>query len=355
MKMSRGIAMGNVRTWGFALVVFGSLLLFTSAAPAQTCTPVVYVFRHAEDTNPPNPPGPIFALTPTGQAHAALYPTMVSDFEAAPNNFCKVAKVYATTIADKVGDCGANCKSATNAFCTARPLACAVITGDASKCTSSLAEPTACTNKPSNPPITRVGGFELYEYLGNGNNAPSNPDYSTPVATALRDELLATARTGQSSAIFWTSQGMHVLGGAIIKAAMGSAGSNVPAKNGNAIPPRNSAYIFKAVGTGSDLKFSDTPLASRTIMPSSFYVQCFNHVEASGQFPPPAPKFIEPFYCGYDTAQSNLGGKPPDSCNANAQCGTIPNSENQKIRGKICNTTAVLPDTSGPSIFGACE
>jgi hypothetical protein len=347
--------MGKVRTWGCTLVVFGSLVLFTSAALAQTCTPVVYVFRHAEDTNPANPPGPIFALTPTGQAHAALYPTMVNAFEAAPNDFCKVAKVYATTTQDKVGECGQNCKSATNAFCTARPLACTVITGDASKCTSSLADPTVCTDHPSNPPITQVGGYQLYEYLGNGNDPPPNPDYSTPVAIALRDELLATARAGQSSAIFWTSQGMHVLGGVIIAAATGSAGSNIPAKNGNAIPPRNSVYLFKALGSGSDMKFGDTPLASRTTMPSSFYVQCYNHVEASSQFPPPAPKFIQPYYCGFDTAQSNLGGKPPDSCKVNVQCGTIPNKENSMIQGKICNTTALLPNTAGPSIFGACD
>jgi hypothetical protein len=346
--------MGNVRTWGFALVVFGSLALFTSAALAQTCTPVVYVFRHAEDTNPPNPPGPIFALTPTGQAHAALYPAMISDFEAS-NNFCKVAKVYATTIADKTGDCGANCKSATNAFCTARPLACVVATGNASQCTSSLADPTVCTNKPSDPPITRVGGFELYEYLGNGNNEPSNPDYSTPVAKALRDALLATARAGQSSAIFWTSQGMHVLGGVIINAAKGSAGSNVPKKLNNAIPPRNSAYIFRAVGSGSALTFSDTPLASRTTELSSlFYLQCFNHVEPDDATPPPVPRFTDPYYyCGFGTAQSNLGGKPPDSCQVNVQCGTIHNDENSMIKGKICNTTALVPP-SGTNIFGRC-
>ena len=345
--------MGNVRTWGFAWVVFGSVVLFTSAALAQTCTPVVYVFRHAEDTNPPNPPGPIFALTPTGQAHAALYSTMISDVGAA-NNFCKVTKVYATTIAKKVGDCGASCESATNAFCTARPLACLVATGDAHQCTSILADPTVCTDKPSNPPIMRVGNLELYEYLGNGNNLPSNPNYSTPVANALRDELLATARAGQSSAIFWTSQGMHILGGVIIKAANGSAGSNLPAKNGNAIPPRNSVYIFKAVGSGSALKFSDTPLASRTTEPSSFYLQCYNHVEPDPAVPPPVPRFTDPYYyCGFGTAQSNLGGKPPDSCQVNVQCGTIHNDENSLIKGKICNTTALVPP-SGTNVFGRC-
>ena len=65
--------MSKVRTSGCALVLFGALVLSASAAPAQTCTPVILAFRHAEDTNPPNPPGPIFALTPTGTRHAELY------------------------------------------------------------------------------------------------------------------------------------------------------------------------------------------------------------------------------------------------------------------------------------------
>src|SRR5215472_10424471 len=106
--------MGNGRTAGSALILLGSLVFFVSSAMGQVCTPVVYAFRHAEDTNPPNPPGPIFALTPTGQAHAALYPKLVSDFEAA-NKFCPVAKVYATTKVRKTGECGTQCDSATNA------------------------------------------------------------------------------------------------------------------------------------------------------------------------------------------------------------------------------------------------
>jgi hypothetical protein len=361
MKMRRGIAMGKVRTWGCALVVFGSLVLFTSAALAQTCTPVVYVFRHAEDTNPPgsHPPVPIFALTPAGQKHAELYPTMVSAFEAADPKkpLCKVAKVYATTIKDKV-DCKQDCKSATNAFCTARPLACAVITGDAYKCThSNLANPIFCPRDTDYLPITQVGSYQLYEYLGNGNAVPPHPDYSTPVAIALRKDLLDTAKASQSSAIFWTSQGMHVLGGVIIAAAKGSPGSNIPEKTSPAIPPRNSVYLFEAVGSGSDLKFSDTPLVpeeKRLDLRFSYYVQCYNHVEASSQFPPPAPKFIEPYYCGFDTAQSNLGGSPEKSCGVNYQCGTIPIRDLSRVEGKICDTTKLVEDTKGAQIFGAC-
>src|SRR5215471_1722563 len=99
MNTHRRIAMGNVRTASCALVLFGSLVFCASSVLGQACTPVVYAFRHAEDTNPPgqHPPVgevPIFALTPTGRAHAALYPTRISDLQAA-NHFCPVAKVYA--------------------------------------------------------------------------------------------------------------------------------------------------------------------------------------------------------------------------------------------------------------------
>jgi hypothetical protein len=322
--------MSNAKTLGCALVLFGYFGFFPSSALGQSgCTPVVYAFRHAEDTNPPNPPGPIFALTATGQAHAALYPAMTSEF-GDDSRFCPVTKVYATTKARKVGDCGSECASATNAFDTATPLANSVMAAD---------------------PITTVGGNQLYEYLGNGNKAPKDPSYMTDTAIALRRELFATARLDQSSAIFWTSQGLHVLGGAIINAT-----SIVPDKNATPpeTPPRNAVYIFTFFGSG----FSDT------VSPSTATVQCFNHVEASSQFKdPPAPKFIDPtgtpptqlYYCGYNE-QSNLGGSPPKSCKPNDDpCGTIPNASTKDIKGKICNTPSVLPNTSGPSIFGACK
>src|SRR5262245_11149560 len=74
MNMNWRIAMGNARAAGCVLVLFGSLALCAPSALGQPCGPVVYAFRHAEDTNPPgaHPPVPIFALTPTGKAHAAL-------------------------------------------------------------------------------------------------------------------------------------------------------------------------------------------------------------------------------------------------------------------------------------------
>ena len=339
--------MGKVRTLGCALVLFSALVFFAPSALGQaTCLPVVYVFRHAEDTNPPGdhtgdpPKVPIFALTPTGQAHAALYPGMISELESRTStNYCPVAKVYATTKVRKKGECGTECDSATNAFDTATPLANKVMSGA--------------------DPITTVGGNQLYEYLGNGNDAPTTPKYDTDTAKALRTELLATANDSKSSAIFWTSQGLHVLGGAII-----NAGSNVPEKNGGAIPPRNAVYIFVANGSAPNIaRFHDTPMSSTLPVPSSVFVQCFNHVETSDQFNPKASHFIDPagnpptqpYYCGYNNDQANLGGTPGKSCNVNTQCGTIPNDENKKIKGKICATEFLPRNTAGPSIFGACD
>lgn len=358
MNLYRRIAMGNVRTSGCVLVLFGSVVFFASSALGQpeACTPVVYAFRHAEDTNPPVPPGehppagtvPIFALTPTGQAHAKLYASgMVSAFEHGIN-FCPVAKVYAATKAGKENTekdpCGNQCASATNAFDTATPLAKEVMTGK-----------DPITTVTTDTPTVR----QLYEYLGNGNDAPETPNYNTSTAIALRKELLATANRSESSAIFWTSQGLHVLGGAIIDATSRVPDKNFP-KDKGVTPPRNAVYIFKAVGSAPNItKFEDIPANTST------YVQCFNFVGASIAVTPNGPRFIDPigispprtqlYYCGYGP-ENVLGGQLPAGCGLNVQCGVIENDQNQKIRGKICNTTtSMVPKTTGTNTFGACE
>ncbi len=331
--------MRHLRALAGAVVLGTCALLAAGSALAQACTPVVYAFRHAEDTNPPSP-GPVFALTPTGQRHANLYATMVPALATA-NNFCPVDKVYATTKATKVAPCGNNCLSATNAFDTGAPLARAVMGRD---------------------PITAVGGHELYEYLGNGNDAPDNPSYFTDVAVALRAALRESANAGRSAAIFWTSQGLNVLGGAIV-----AGKSIVPSKKDGDTPPRNAAYVFTAKRTGG----GGTPYdAFDDIASATTFVQCFNRVETTRQFNPPGPRFFFPtaddplqrYYCGYG-AQSNLGGTPGKSCAVNAQCGNVANDDagkpdvksNKDIVGKICNTqTQMLPDSAGTDIFGGC-
>ena len=351
--------MGKVRASGCALVLFSSLGLLASSALA--CTPAVFVFRHAEDTNPPAPL--IFHLTPTGEFHAILYRIMVPAF-ADGTTFCKVTTVYAATPVDKPDFS----KSATNSFFTAQPLAQQQMAGK--------------------DPIIELGTFDkkhpensrLYEFLGNGNNAPAEQpsNYETEVAKRLRTALLATANKNESSAIFWTSQGMHVLGGAIIEKT-----SNVPDKNFSGLkysgtPPRNAVYVFKAVGSSPNIaQFSDIPLRTSTKgvpnrpeVLAGFYVQCFNHVEYSNDLNPHPAHFVKDpvlFYCGY-SSQSNLGGPPPSyvkdkTCNYDANgkltkpCdGSISQGDNVKIDGKICDTTNLDAGIdSSTDIYGACN
>jgi len=223
-------------------------------------------------------------------------------------------------------------------------------------------------------PITKVGNdpndvnTQLWEYLGNGQNPkPTLPiNYNTTVAGQLRNELLATAKRGESSAIFWTSQGLHVLGGVIIDGT-----SIVPDKNADAgtphagtphagTPPRNAVYLFTAVkDSEGNLKFDGTPSKSTTrdpVLSTSVYVQCFNRVEKTDSpLLQPTPRFTvpPPFICGFGT-NSNLGytGK---NCAVGAQCGTIPNDQNSDLKGRICNTTTdILENTSASEIFGEC-
>jgi len=356
--MNMRIAIDKLRISGCALVLFWSLVFLASSALA--CTPAVLVFRHAEDTNPPAPL--IFHLTPTGEFHALLYKFMVPAF-ADGTKYCPVTMVYAATKADKPN----KDKSATNSFYTAQQLAQQIMGKD---------------------PITvvKVNGVDkqLYEYLDNWINPPNppkSPSYVTAPATALREELRNTANEGKSSAIFWTSQGLHILGGAIINGT-----SKIPdkishfddkGKPDGPTPPRNEVYVFEAVGTGVNLQFSDTPLRTHTRgvpdtpdVLAGFYVQCFNHVEYSAALNPHAPHFVQDpvrYYCGYGE-QSNLGGKPPEyvkdkTCNYDAEgklttiCeGSIPENQNIKIDAKICNTTDLDPNVDQSSgIYGACK
>jgi len=362
MNMKRRLAMGKVRTSGCALALFSSLVLVASSALA--CTPAVFLFRHAEDTNPPSPL--IFHLTPTGEFHALMYRFMVPAF-ADGTKYCEVKTVYAATTVDKPD----HSKSATNSFFTAQPLAKQIMNKD----------PIIKMGLPCQKADEDKEKCRLYEYMGNGINAPSAPNYDTDVAKALRAALLASANNNESSAIFWTSQGMHVMGGAIIGKTSNAPDKNFPNTKYSGTPPRNAVYVFEAVGSAGNIsQFSDTPLRShasgvpdRPEVLAGFYVECFNHVEYSNDLNPHPAHFVpttqDPahFYCGYG-GQSNLGGTPPSYmkdkvCNYDANgklttpCdGSIPFAQNIKIDGKICNTTELDPNVDNSTdIYGACN
>jgi hypothetical protein len=399
----------------------GSIALAVCPGVAEAdCTPVVYVFRHAEDYKPTSGP-PWGQLTNTGAKHASLYPGMINVLMSEKSH-CPVKAVYATNPSKNETpgvNQALNLGGSDNSFCTARPLARGVNSG------SKFPSPDPKTNKlfsemcnmayaPSdqsnalseNDPyvyVSSVDGKTLYgldEYMGNTPIGNFTPSYTTDVAAALRRALLKTANEeGGSSAIYWTSQGLHMLGGAILGMA-----SVIPQKDlknnititdavNNGTPPRNAVYVFepKEGQAAPNINgFQDT---------SDNRVQCYNHVEpgypllASGTnsvFDPAASSMTpdgQKYYCGYGD-QSNLGGKIDDACttgssiltSGNSKCTTIPDDGgqtcvaptpnstspfvgcNQYVQGKICKVKG--KDSSGNSIqlpgqgkdiFGYCS
>lgn len=431
----------------------GLIALATNAGVVYACTPVVYVFRHAEDYTP-NPKicktkddgervmqegdnkncttnGPYGQLTQTGATRASLYPAMVSNFQTNHKNltktltypgeeFCPIKAVYATNPSSGSVTNTMNLGGADNAFCTARPLARSLnptnpavfpsgIIGDnlfRGMCNDLNDDFSVVHNalSPNDPIVFVKVGADLVgldEYMGNTvpkSSGEVKPDYETKVAKALRTALVTTAETQGSSAIFWTSQGLHILAGSII----GNA-SVVPQKKleegkvtvtdaiNKSTPPRNAVYIFKAANDNKS--FLDTPTVDRTQGGdvTANWVQCFNHVEEG--YTLPGPNFFPPnyptdqapiaqrYYCGYGEPQSDLGSKPEDSCgdgsfSSKKNCTTIPDGQcsyastpapgcNQLVKIEICNvnsdesTTSEyykthIKGTGGTGEYGSC-
>jgi len=218
-----------------SLVSFCSLLLFISSASAQTpCTPVVYAFRHAEDFDS------MVALTRDGVEHANFYPNMVSAFQVT-HNYCPVGFVYSmyNINADKK-------PGTTNPFQTAEPLAYA--------------------ETLSKPLMHLSNNHYLYECFGKKCNTETSLTIEgNPTATP--GELLAELKENASgpfpfsSAIFWTSEGLHTLGEAI------ASGTDIPVK-GDHTPPRNAVYVFEYSGSTFNV-VDGTQFLQR-------YLQCYN-------------------------------------------------------------------------------
>src|SRR5258708_3216229 len=166
-------------------------------------------------------------------------------------------------------------------------------------------------------PLEKVssGGasYPLLEYLGNSpdpsKNTPSNPfvpSYTTAVGSALRDTLVTTAQAGESSAIFWTSGGLHVLGGAIINTdskvpqkTIDDGGKTVAFSPGTPIgtPPRNAVYIFPY--NASKAGFDDVAKFNQ-------HVQCYNWTMKSSDAD---TDFRADYWCGTSN-YGDLGGNP---------------------------------------------
>ncbi|MGO9606471.1 MAG: hypothetical protein ACLQAT_24290 [Candidatus Binataceae bacterium] len=314
------------RTLIHSLVSSCSLFLFISTARAQPCTPVVYAFRHAEDLKAPGN-----GLTSVGLVHAGLYPSMVASFGAA-HNYCPVGYVYATYPTNPDGGSGTN-----NPYQTAQPLAVA-----------------ACHNQPPqnfgtchfSPRTELINGGELYEYLGLAASEKNSPDGKPPKAgiSATSSQLLTELgnfipATGLSIAIFWTSQGLNVLGQAIVPDFTGIPGcSTLPpeAECKDLKAPRNAAYVFEFNGSSG---FKQPANITQ-------YVQCFNvHIDVADNSKVVGPEGTT-YYCG----------------NEEYGTGSLPSITNglDSLQGMICDTSLQekggdLIDTGPRGYYGSCQ
>jgi hypothetical protein len=273
-----------------SIVSYGLLagvVLSASGAQAQTpgpdCVPVVYAFRHAEDDKNPVSPFPCpskpdlnctTALTTAGKAHANLYVEMIASLES-QENFCPVRKIYAVNPVNSETAGGT-----TNPFFTGKPLSNVVANRD---------------------PIIEIGSTRIDQKLTNAG-----------VAAGLLQALVDNAKRNTSSALFWTSEGLHDLGVVLGTNIIPVKDAPEPFPGG---PPRNAAYIFSYDSVSEAF---DPPTGE------SAYVQCFNYTDGGEN------NFKNRFYCG-----------KKDNGNLNDKLNSDQNkSKLYKLHARICSPLA---------------
>jgi hypothetical protein len=273
----------------FLSLVVG-LFVFSPSASYAACTPVVYAFRHAEDESKSVAPFPCLpgstvncttALTKVGKEHADLYNEMITNFEMI-HDYCAVKYVYSVNPILPGGFAGGT----TNPFETARPLANDVMNLD---------------------PLIKIGDDIIDEFL------------TVVEPQMLKVILLGHAEVGASSALFWTSDGLHDLG-----LALGT--DIIPEKTEvpKFSPPRNAAYVFK---------FFEGERSEGFIPPSKpdEYVQCFN-VKPEGGIS------TDKYYCGKNNGHGSL---------------SVPEKDFDSLHGRICATAGLPGETA--DYYGYCE
>ncbi len=176
----------------------------------------------------------------------------------------------------------------TNPFETARPLANDVMNLD---------------------PLIKIGDDIIDEYL------------TVVEPETLKIILLGHAEVGWSSALFWTSDGLHDLGEALGTDIIPEK-TEVPKDS----PPRNAAYVFQYFEGSESEGF---------IPPDKFdeYIQCFNidpshHISTDNRY-----------YCGKNNGHGSL---------------SVPDDPNDliKVHGRICATAGLMGETA--DYYGYC-
>jgi hypothetical protein len=215
-------------------------VFFAGAGAASACTPVAYLFRHAEDVNQVKSEPYGLTLSTSGVAHADLYIGMIDKFQQEKPQYCPITTVYSLNPINFDGSWGTS-----NPYWTADPLA-------------QRAQTTGNRN-----PIITVQGMKLTEFLDHGE------------AAKFLEEIKGKVNNQQSVAIFWTSQGM-------CKVAT-TLGPALPGYNCvDSKPPRNSFFRFN---------YNLTTQAFSTI--TTKYSQCFNYNASGDSFTP------NTYYCQF--------------------------------------------------------
>ena len=308
--------MKAISAWCLVLLVSSSLL--GPLAVQASCTPVVYLFRHAEDEMEVND------LTEVGDAHAELYPGMVNGFGAA-QDYCPVGFVYALN--DKKPD---GSKGTINPRDTAMFLAITACYNRA--LATNTNQGVLCDEDGLKPRMTLANGQKLFEFLG---ATKSEQAANGATAAQFRAELIneATVGGGLSTTIFWTSEGLNVLGQAVTPGFKDIPGCTEASstKCSKPKPPRNAVYVFEYSGSFPP---SDSSAFIPTGRPDQ-YLQCFNVNPKKPTTPPVEANAT--YYChvGLDG-----GGNLPDI------------KQLDGLLGKICDTTG-LPFVRD-NYFGPC-
>jgi len=272
------------------------------------CTPVVYLFRHAEegsgatglDQN---------TLRPAGLQHANLYNSMIERFQA-KLGYCPVNTVFAMARKNAPSAPNfANGLGTTNPFFTARPLSVAVRQAfDLSLPRREDSDPLLNESDPYYNPITSTSSVMeiiglvqpaglLYEYM---------PDFGTrdSFRQAIKDALTfdGNEQYHSSVAIFWSSQGLNEVAEILGQPIPAYAGNSVPAGPNDYKAPRNAVFVFSnynedeiaepnAQVTG---KFDTISIAPTDILKSTTgtYIQCFNYYKNDSN--------LSKYYCKYN-------------------------------------------------------
>jgi hypothetical protein len=220
-----------------ALFAFHWVFFASAGAASAACTPVAYLFRHAEDQDNPIKKTPFDdTLTPSGDAHAGLYISMMNAFDLETEfTYCEVVTVYALNPykhASPSTEIGTS-----NPYWTANPLA---------------------QNNTGRNPIIEVKSMRLTEFLPGA------------VGSNFLEDIKDKTDNQHSVAIFWSSSGMCE-----VARKLGLPGLPDYTCAEGSKPPRNSVFRFNYdVTTG---RFTTVTVK---------YTQYFNYDEMLNNFTP---------------------------------------------------------------------